>query len=323
MKKQPVLIPCQPPVWARGGHLQTVLGHLLPSPQLNAPIACQEIELDDGDRLVVKFLRGDTEIIIYLFHGLGGSASADYMERSARVCFEMGHSVYLVNHRGCGEGIQRARRPYHSGRGEDISRVIEVGRASHPGKRHLAIGFSLSGNALLCLLAGLRGKVLPDVAISVNAPIDLQTTSLRLQSGWNLLYDWRFVRLLRRQVAERHAIGLIERSYRFPWSTTLRDFDALFTAPEAGFESREAYYRDCSTYSHLHRISIPTILLTADDDPIVASDSYRKARLSPTTYLHIEKFGGHMGYLSRVLDPLPSCRWLDYALGECVRALVD
>jgi hypothetical protein len=38
------------------------------------------------------------------------------------------------------------------------------------GKKHLVIGFSLSGNALLVLASGDRGSTLPDAVISVNAP---------------------------------------------------------------------------------------------------------------------------------------------------------
>lgn len=305
------------------GHTQTIWGHVLPSSPFPVKGELKEFELADGDRLRAHFFQGTSDVVTYVFHGLGGSAVRSYMKRTAAVCARAGHSVYLVNHRGCGEGKGLSRYPYHSGRGEDVSRVIELGRAAHPKARHLAIGFSLGGNALLCLLTGLRGSVLPDFAISVNAPIDLEAASRSISFGLNrVLYDCQFVLELRKHLVHSQASGLVDKKYQVPVTARLRDFDALYTAPAGGFESREHYYRTCSTAAHLGKISVPTVLLTADDDPIVPSSAYRGAQLSATTHLHVEKVGGHMGYLSRVRTPLGTYRWLDYALGEYVNALV-
>ncbi|MEZ4749818.1 MAG: hypothetical protein R3B54_04090 [Bdellovibrionota bacterium] len=70
--------------------------------------------------------------MVCLFHGLGGSAEADYMQRTARTCLELGLSVVRVNHRGCGEGEGLATEPYHSGRGEDIAAALEFTRKRFP-----------------------------------------------------------------------------------------------------------------------------------------------------------------------------------------------
>ncbi len=46
-----------------------------------------------------------------------------------------------------------------------------------------------------------------------------------------------------------------------------------------------------------------------------------KATISKTTQMHIEKRGGHLGYISRRETPLGSHRWLDYYLCEAFMAL--
>src|SRR5579872_1060681 len=102
------------------------------------------------------------------------------MHRTAILALKRGYMVYAFNHRGCGLGAGLARHPYHSGRAEDLSAAIAFGRSQHPRARHVAIGFSLSANALLLLLGGERGKTLPDQAIAVNAPLDLETCSRSL-----------------------------------------------------------------------------------------------------------------------------------------------
>lgn len=304
------LIPCEAPLWARGGHAQTLVSFCLPTREINLPSETKILSLPDGDQLALLYTAGHSNCVIYLFHGLTGNASASYMERIAKICFDRGHSIYRVNHRGCGEGIGLAKYPYHSGRGEDISEVIELGRRENPNKQHIAIGFSLSGNALLTLLTGLRGSVLPDYAISINAPIDLSAAVDKLKIKSNKIYDFHFVQKLRQVVRLECDI---------PRLSTLRNFDALYTAPASGFDSVEHYYETCSTVNHLSKIKIPTILLTSQDDPFVPYELYCHAKLSKTTQLHIEKVGGHMGYLSRKKTPLGTYRWLDYALFDCLK----
>src|SRR5262249_33888601 len=140
------LEPCLPPIWAPNGHAQTILGHLLPSPKLTEHGENIEIALPDGDRLVGSLLSGKSSVVVYLFHGLAGSIDSSYMHRTAIVARAQGHSVLMINHRGCGSGRGFAVAPYHSGRGEDLSAAVEYGRKRFPQHQHLAIGFSLSAN---------------------------------------------------------------------------------------------------------------------------------------------------------------------------------
>ena len=318
------LEPCEAPLWAHGGHAQTILGSLWPSPAFTEGSQPVRVPLPDGDELRGRLVdSGTSEIVILLFHGLGGHSDADYMARTARVARSQGHSVYLMNHRGCGIGEGFARRPYHSGRGEDLAEAVREARTRFPGRRVIAIGFSLSGSALLNLVTGRRGDCLPDAAIAVNAPIDLQTAAERLKRGFNRLYDVRFVNRLRRSLESMHRQGLLKDPVKVGRWMTLHDFDNLYTAPASGFRDREDYYGTCSVRPHLASIRIPTLLLTSSDDPIVPIETYQGLHLSPTTLLHVEPIGGHMGYLTRTKTPLGTHRWLDYALDVGLKRLVS
>ncbi len=302
------LDPCRPPVWARSGHAQTLLGHLLPSPRWEEAGQAIRIPLPDGDTLTARFHPGTRPGVVCIFHGLGGTIDADYMTRSARVIRErFGFSVLRVNHRGCGEGKGLAKSPYHSGRAEDLSTAILRARELCPGQPVFALGFSLSGAALLLLLTGRRGSEKPDAALAVNAPIQLERSALLLKRGLNRVYDLRFVKLCNSTVPAPPPVR--------PWAT-LHDFDQAYTAPQGGFQSREHYYSSCSSGPHLESIQTPTLILTAADDPFIDVQDYRDARLSSTTTLHIERVGGHMGYLSHEKG-----RWLDYAIGQSFESL--
>ena len=297
------LEPCIPPVLIRTGHSQTIMGHLLPSPRLRDKGKRVEIPLADGDRLVGFIQMGQSKTVVYIFHGLAGSTDSTYIHRTSILAQQLGHTVFLLNHRGCGEGVGLAKGPYHSGRAEDLSAAIAFGRDLFPQHRHVAIGFSMSGNALLLLLAGGRGAtVLPDAAISVNAPIHLERCSHLLNKGLNRIYDIKFYLQCRRDVLanpSNRAHGA-----RIPYLTTLFEFDRLYTAQAGGFTSREDYYTSCSTYNLLAKIKTPTVILTAKDDPFVPYESYASAELSAHTLLHVEEHGGHMGYLTNKKTPV-------------------
>lgn len=303
---------CAPPAWLRGPHVQTIAGHLLPSgPALWGEVVETPLESDGGstdERIRSIHLPGTRPAIVHLFHGLSGDTESGYMRRIARVANGLGYHVYASNHRGCGIGAGCARGTYHAGRAEDLSAAIAGARARFPGYLQVAIGFSLSGNALLLLAAGQRASVKPDVAIACNAPIDLEHTSQRLGQGANRIYDRHFVVTLGQYL---RANGRELKGVR-----TLREFDEAYTAREAGFRDRDEYYRVCSARQYLPRIDLPTVLLTAEDDPFVPAEDYRTASLSPTTLLHLEAEGGHLGYLGAGRS-----RWLDQAIGTYLSAL--
>lgn len=308
------ITPIAPPAWAQTGHLQTILGHLLPSPSLTE--AGEEVQVtleSETERIHSTYLRGDAPVVVYLFHGLAGTSDATYMHRTALVARSLGYHVFLNNHRGCGRGVGLATEPYHSGRAEDLSKVIAYGRSRFPTHRHIAVGFSLSANALLLLAAGVRAEVLPDMAIAVNAPINLDVASLNLTKGLNRIYNFRFMLELRNHVKKNHPVTL--KLIEDVWE--LRHFDAAYTAPVGGFKDRADYYATCSAKQYLKDIRIPTVLLTAKDDPFVDYWDYLSATLSDQVILHVEDHGGHMGYLTTGENR----RWLDYAVKEYLKRL--
>ncbi len=264
---------------------------------------------------------GLSDVVVLLFHGLAGTSDADYMNRAVMLGQAKGHTVWAMNHRGCGEGRGLAKGIYHSGRADDLGAVIKLARDLHPEKRIAVIGFSLSGNALLLNLGeGIGVFDKPDVAIAVNPPIDLARCAQLLKTGFNRVYDLRFVFRCRHSVRERVEDGLIPDIYRIPRFCTLTDFDDLYTAPACGFKDREDYYTRCSAGPHLANIKTPTVILMAENDPFVAVQSFRESLLSDSVHLHIEATGGHMGYISKTS---PRDRWLDEALGHYLDALLD
>ncbi len=310
------LEPCNPPFWARSSHLQTILGSYLPYPAMPAGGETVRIPLPDGDQLTGLVHSGTEPVVVYLFHGLCGSNQATYIRIAAHMARARGYHVIAANHRGCGDGVGLALGPYHSGRAEDLAEVIAWGRHRYPKYFHVAIGVSLSGNALLLLAADVRGHVPPDLAIAVNAPIKLEDSAIALKRGISKLYDLRFSVRCRQAVEERNAAGLTP-PIATPRFCSLHDFDNYYTAPAGGFADREDYYHTCSAAVYVDRIRIPTVVLTSCDDPLIDYRDYLKAPFSPWAHLHLEDHGGHLGYLDRGKGNL---RWLRYFLDTTISA---
>ncbi|MCB1049644.1 MAG: alpha/beta hydrolase [Acidobacteria bacterium] len=302
----------------RGPHAQTIFGSLIPAPKLAETGEEHRVSLADGDQLSIWQHVGDQPVLVHLWHGLGGHAASSYMMRVAGALIGQGYGVLRCNHRGCGSGRGLARGLYHSGRSDDLARVLQWARDRWPNQRHLMVGFSLSGNALLLLL-GRDQTALPDGALAINAPLDLADCANRLHLGLNRIYDFRFTYLCKQAVRQRIQVG-----YDLPKPNGIRhlkQFDAEITAPVAGFKDRAHYYETCSSGPWLPKIQTPTICLHAQDDPLIPADLWQRFKRADSVQLELAAGGGHMGYWQAGQTPLGGHRWLEYAALHHLKSL--
>ena len=290
-------------------HSQTLLGHLIKSENFTEHGRQMYLTLPDGDQMSLKIFENTSpnkkNKVVTVFHGLGGDHTSDYVQRTAKVAFESGYTVVTVDHRGAGLAEGLAKKPYHSGRGEDASEVSLKLRELFPALKQIFIGFSLSGSVVLNLVTQRYGQHLPDYAIAVNAPINLQAASDHLIKGFSRLYDLRFYFMLRRLVLQ------FEPEFVLPRVSNTRLIDDLFTSIKSGFVDAADYYAQCSTYKYLDRIAVPTFVLTAKDDPFIAFSDYKAAQWNNLTHRTFIDHGGHMGYISKHKKGPFGRRWLD------------
>lgn len=311
---------CEAPWFARGGQRQTLLGYLWPVPRLAETGESWLIPLPDGDRLFARVheVPAATKILV-LFHGLGGDIDSNYIHLCAAVARDLGWTCVRVNLRGAGEGLMLAEGIYHSGRSDDLSRTLAAVRSRWPGKTVVLAGFSLSGNVALNLLAGYDGEERPDAAVIFNPALQLTHASRRLSSPVGAIYDVTFVRDLRALVERKRQAGLWRGPAPLPSRLTVAGFDDLVTAPAAGFRSGSEYYEVCSAWQRVQRIDVPSVVITAEDDPLVPAEDFRSAKWSSATMVRVEKTGGHLGYLAK--NGVGMKRWLPLALRAAFQEL--
>ncbi len=182
-------------------------------------------------------------------------------------------------------------------------------------------GMSLSANLLLKYLGEEGSHVPREVhrAIAINPPIDLARSVRTLEHPLNRMYDRHFVQALIDHVREQSNHRSDFAALPDPLPRTLFDFDDRFTATHAGYPDAAAYYTAASAQSRMPHIHVPTLILTAADDPLVPVEMFHEQRANwpEPVQLAITRGGGHLGYVGRGHADRDA-RWLDWRVCEFV-----
>jgi predicted alpha/beta-fold hydrolase len=249
---------------------------------------------------------GDRTAVV-LVHGVGGSIEATYMRRAAIAFFRAGFHVLRVNLRGAGESIPDAPLLYHAGLTEDPSVALGFA-ARRPRVSDVAlVGFSLGGNVSL-RLAWTWGASPPRYVrgvASISAPLDLVETSRALERLRALPYRAYVLRKLIGQGREFARVHPDRANYD-PASLlrlrSIRAYDEAVVAPMHGFSDAHDYYVNTSSGPGLADVTVPTLVIHAEDDPMVPEDSVRKwlRDAAPAVETAWSRRGGHVGWFAGV-----------------------
>jgi hypothetical protein len=236
-------------------------------------------------------------------HGLEGSSSAHYMAGLADKAWARGWNAVRLNQRNCGGTERLSAGLYHSGLTADPARVIEELVAVDRLPAIVVVGYSLGGNLTL-KLAGEYGADGPRAfvaACAVSPTIDLARCVDALERPANRLYEWNFVRNLKARMRRKARLfpGRFDLA-RLPSVKTVRQFDEYFTAPHHGFHGAADYYRRASALRVVERIRVPTLILSAEDDPFVPPEQFDapELRANPHLTVVVTPTGGHCGFVA-------------------------
>jgi predicted alpha/beta-fold hydrolase len=301
----------RPAWWLPGAHLQTLYPTLFRRrtwPSLQR----ERLELADGDFIDLDWSGTGNGPIIVVLHGLEGSLQSHYSGGMLGALVRHGYRAVLMYFRGCSGEPNRLSRSYHSGETGDLAKVIGHIRQRYPAAPIAAIGYSLGGNVLLKWLGetGNGNELVTAVAVSV--PFDLNRAARKLERGLSRIYQRHLLRKLRRSVsAKASRIALPVPTERLRELKTFRQFDDAITAPLHGFRDVDDYYHRASSHRFLQRISTPTLILHARNDPFLPAIAIPGEHiLGPATTLELSEDGGHVGFITGPI-PLRPRYWLE------------
>jgi uncharacterized protein len=294
-------------------HAQTLLAHLWPAPRPRFATQMRIVRLPDGDRLAVHDSTPpgwhDGQGVVLLVHGLGGCHRSGYMVRLTLRLLRHGVRVLRLDLRGVGAGAALARRTYHGGCSGDLRAVALDLQRDSPASPLVLVGMSLGGNLVLKLAGEAGGDPVPRLhaVAAIAPPVDLTLCAVMLARL--PFYDRYFARQLVKQVRQ-HQLNFPDVAVpRFPRRLTMRLFDELCTAPRWGFADALDYYRRASALPLLGQIRVPTLILTARDDPFIAVEPFEQLPAHPNLEIHIARHGGHLGFLGS--DGAGGLRWAE------------
>lgn len=257
----------------------------------------ERIATPDQDFLDLDWIKQDAGRLVIISHGLEGNSQRSYIKGMARMCLASNFDVLTWNYRGCSEEMNRELRFYHSGATDDVG--VVVNHAIACGYTYITlIGFSLGGNLTLKYIGEQQPPKEVKKAVAFSVPLDLHSSCIQISRPSNRIYSERFLKSLKKKIITKAVFRKELDIKGIDAIASLIEFDDHFTAPIHGFKNAVDYYTQSSSLQFLTRITIPTLIINAQNDPFLSKECYPTATLHDHPFVRFESpaYGGHVGF---------------------------
>ena len=293
-----------PPLLLQNTHVQTLWAYLAQAAP-KVPYRRESLATPDGDEVELDWTLGDSSSpVVLVCHGLEGSSDSPYMRRLMSRIADRGWTGAVLHSRTCAGKDNKQLVSYHSAFIDDLEHVVPMIAARVAPRPVFLVGYSLGGS-LVANYLGRRASLMAENvrgAFVCSAPLNLTPGADALQDGFNRVYQFGFLRSLRKKVKIK---GRKHQAWRAAaeaamGARTLRQFDESWTAPVHGFQDADHYYQEASAAPHLHSIRVPMRVLHADDDPFIVGACVPEVELgaAPAVTYTPTGQGGHVGFVS-------------------------
>jgi uncharacterized protein len=301
--------PFEPHRMLRNAHVMTLAGALLPRRPPRLPAAQNRLFAVEKDTQVLAKCHWQAQPqkspTLVMVHGLEGSSDSPYMRTLAEKAFLAGFNALRVNQRNCGGTEQLTPTLYNSGLSGDFRAILETLQTQDGLPEIFFAGYSMGGNLVL-KMAGELGAQAPAALRGICAVcpvLNLAECVDTLEKPQNVLYEWNFVRNLKARMSRKAKLfpGMF-RLDRLNRIHTVREFDDVITAPNCGYRDAVDYYDRASAARVVGQIAVPTLILTAQDDPFVPFSIFNVPGVAanPNISLLAPEHGGHCSFISNV-----------------------
>ncbi len=153
-------------------------------------------------------------------------------------------------------------------------------------------------------LAGEHGEhppkeIIAVCAISPSVDLDASGNSICQRSNW--IYHREFVRRLKSRIRLKGKLypELYDIS-EVHLIRTIREFDERFTSVAHGFTNAADYYDKASALRVMDKISVPTLIIHAQDDPFIPFAPLRDRSVGANPYILLlgPERGGHVAFVA-------------------------
>jgi uncharacterized protein len=296
-----------PPLLLRNAHVMTLAPQYWPRDTSLRQIPQNErlFTTDPGTQLLgICHWQDDRNAspTIILVHGLEGCADSHYMRGIADKAYRQGFNVVRMNQRTCGGTEQLTPTLYNSGLSSDYREIVRELATVDRLRRIWLVGYSMGGNLVL-KAAGEMGGTVPALAgaVAVCPNIDPTQCVAALEQPRNWIYHQHFLSRLKARMKRKAGL--------FPgkWNLgalrsikTISQFDDYYTARDGGYRDGADYYDRAGARHVLNRIVVPTLIITAQDDPFIPYALFTRPELSENQCITLlaPRHGGHCGFFN-------------------------
>ena len=314
-----------PNLLSRNPHLQSMIAtsparNIGPNAMLDA---ARQIILDGGNgvRLLGHYsphTDQPAKALIILIHGWEGSSESAYILASGKYLFGKGYDIFRLNLRDHGESHHLNEGLFHGALiDETFQAVSHICRLAKDLPVYL-MGFSLGGN--FALRIALRQSLCRIVNLkhvfAISPALDPYKSTQCIDESLPF-YRLYFLKKWKRSLRKKQA--LFPHKYNFNGILNLKTCIGLTEAIMPWYPE----YSDCRLYFKEYTLlngafkdlSMPVTIISAEDDPFIPVDDFRRLEKNSNLHLLIQPYGGHCGFL----EFFPYACWYDRLIDRTIR----
>ena len=302
----------------RGARIQTLassygtrrLGAMLPGEQLVIVDAGEdETGCDAGVRLLGYYNVGTSgeasKGLVITLHGWEGCSHSTFNLVMARALLAAGYDVFRLNLRD--HGPRSYVNPHALNRGlfmgtllGESHRAVQQAAAWAQGRPVFLIGPSMGGNFALRMAARHNHEPIANLqrVVAISPAINPRRTTDRIDEQYPFRRYFRD-RWLRSVMTKAHLFPELYQFEPLLGMARLRPMTEWLVEHYTDMASVDEYFAKYAvTKTTVTELNVPTTVLTAADDPVIAVEDFAQFQETPMLDLKIERFGGHVGFVN-------------------------
>lgn len=240
--------------------------------------------------------------VVLVLPGLNNDSKTSFVQATLSHLSDNGFHAVALNYRGTGGLPLTSPKMGGGDTWHDFNHVLDHIQTARPGAHMFAIGFSMGAMNLLKFLGEEGDQVRLRGAVAIAAPVDAGaiarslesslkkcTTNFVMTSGAKLLV---LLPLLNSEFIKCIELGRALRA------RSMRQLEEATICLMNGYKNADEYYDMNSPRPLLQRIAVPTLIVNAEDDPVVSVTTLplEELRANPFIYTVLTRRGGHIAW---------------------------
>ena len=291
----------KPTPWLINGIIHTLWGMHYKG-RKNIKAIKEDIDFEDGGQVTIEHFVldtiKDTAPILFIIHTMGGGSREPCTSWAAYKFMKKGYRVIICSCRGCNGSKLKTRRICDSSNYQDTHVIIEHISKKYPNAtKKFLLGFSM-GAMISVRYATFYDDI--DGIVAASHVVDNKSADLLLCEGFNFNYMAKpLLKAMTRSLLKTDFYTEEEKKKILNIKTSA-EFHNLVTAKNMGLNNCDEYYELTKLYGKPAKVKIPTLVITAEDDPLTNKDFIDENELIDKSNQNLAfiltKEGGHVSF---------------------------